>query len=340
MKEFEELLHLPGTLQEEAWLRERLETLSVKEGIALAAASLRQPPSTKAEAINHLLSLSDYDVCFPAGSYSQLGKFCLRYEAHLPEDAIPYTDTEKLGERYEDSHPGLFIGACYVAYPKGTSAPSYDGNGVTIPKDDRWSVKVKLASPTCPEGVWLSLPDLSNILGHPGEVEIALDELHARNLEECTLLDAKCIMLELGDLLAQYESAMELVNDGANLGYILDEQGQGMPHFEERLSAALEYENCHDLRFALNIAQNLQCYEWVSCEDIRKLAERDLKDKGVSEELIHSGCIDLQGYGTEILASAGYVQTHGGSAYVTRNNREFISAYEHNEPQGGTMQMT
>lgn len=220
------------------WLRERLETISVKESFILTAASLWQLPSTMAEAINHLLSL----------------------------------------------------------------------------------------------------PALSNILGRPGDVEIALDELHARNLEECTLLNAKCVMPELGDLMEQYESVMELANDCANLGYILDEQGQGMPHFEERFAAALEYEDYHELRLALDIAQNLQCYEWISCEDIRKRAEQEFKDKGVSEELMHSGCIDLQGYGTEILTSARYVQTRDGSAYVTRNSREFV--YKHSDPQGGIIQMT
>jgi len=338
MDVIEQLRALPGTSQEEAWLRERMEALSVREGIVLDAAMLKEPPNCKADAINHLLSLSSYEVCFPAGSYRQLGEFSLRHTAHLPENALPHVKIDRLGELYEDMHPGLFIGTCYVAYPEKPLEPVYDGNGVAIPEDDSWSVKVKLSSPVCPEGVWLSLPDLAAVLGRPSEVEIALEELCARNLEECTLLDAKCIMPELGDLMKQYESAMELVNDGANLGYILDEQGQGMPHFGERFAAALEYEGCHNLRLALDIAQNLQCYEWKPLEELKELAERELKSRGVTEAFIHSGCIDLEGYGTELLASTGYVPTSDGSAYITRNSREFV--YEYSAPPCGTMQMT
>ena len=40
---------------------------------------------------------------------------------------------------------------------------------------------------------------------------------------------------------------LELVKDGNDPGYALDEQGQGTPHFMERFAAALEYENCRDL---------------------------------------------------------------------------------------------
>lgn len=341
MAEYEKLLHLPGTPQEEAWLRERMETLSVKESFILAAASLRLPPSTKSEAINHLLSLSAYDVCFPAGSYSQLGKFYLRHKAQLPESIMPYMNMDKLGEFYEDKHPGLFIGACYVAYPKDPATPVYDGNGVTIPKDDSWCVKVKLASPSCPEGVWLSLPDyIGNIFGQPDEVELALKELRAQSLDECTILDIKCSVSEVGDLAEQYESIIELANDITKMGYIMNDPYEFIGSNDKRFSAALEYEGCHSLRFAMDIAQNLDCYDWVPAEDVCQKAEQALKEKGVSEELIHSGCIDLQGYGTEILTSAGYVRTRDGSAYVTRNDKEFISAYERSEPQGGTMQMT
>ena len=39
MRDFEYLTALPGTVQEQAWVRERLDTLSVREGIALTAAT-------------------------------------------------------------------------------------------------------------------------------------------------------------------------------------------------------------------------------------------------------------------------------------------------------------
>ena len=167
------LMSLPLMEQEQRWIMERLDTLSVKEQYQLSAAILRtgkleelagktgwelqtailhMDPKVAVDAVNCLLSLEDYQVCFPAGSYAQLGSFYLQHEARLPERAMYYADLEALGRRYEDRHPGLFVGNCYVEYPEHPSAPRYTGQGI-IPEDDGWSMKVKLASSAVPEGV-------------------------------------------------------------------------------------------------------------------------------------------------------------------------------------------
>lgn len=59
MKDFRYLAELPGTSQEQEWLRDRLETLSEKEGIILKAAVEEKPPSTAADAVNDCLGLSE-----------------------------------------------------------------------------------------------------------------------------------------------------------------------------------------------------------------------------------------------------------------------------------------
>lgn len=331
MNEFKELTALPGTDRERGWISERLETLSEKEKIILSAA-LHQPPETMAEAINHLLSLQDYEVCFPAYDYEQLGRFYLRHETSLPESAKYYADQYQLGTLYEDQHPGLFVGNCFVVYPTGQSPSRYAGLDTAIPDDTGWSVKIKLASPSVPEGVWLRLPDYSRTnAGKPDEMELALNALQVSSLDACTLLDAQCCLPEVGNLTEQYSNVVDLVNDGCDLGYTLDEQGQGTPHFMERLAAALEYENCHDLRFALDISQNLHCYEWVSCGSLRAFAAQKLRGHGVSEDILASGCIDMEGYASELLETAGYTLTRNETAYITRNSREFI--YEHSTPK-------
>ena len=352
------LMSLPLMEQEQRWIMERLDTLSVKEQYQLSAAILRtgkleelagktgwelqtailhMDPKVAVDAVNCLLSLEDYQICFPAGSYAQLGSFYLRHESHLPERAMYYADLETLGRRYEDRHPGLFVGNCYVEYPEHPSAPRYTGQGL-IPEDDGWSMKVKLASSAVPEGVWLRLPDYSAMTGRPDEVTLALDEMKTRSLENCMLLDVRCSLPELGNLMEQYDSALELVNDGSDLGYVLDEQGQGMPHFMERCAAALEFEHCRDLRLALDISQNLDCYEWVPCDGLKDFGRRKLLEAGVSEELLDSGCIDLEGYGTDLLEEAGYVQTANESAYITRNNLEFLRDWSAPEEAGLSME--
>ena len=68
MNDFDYLAQLPGRKQERRWLQERLETLSAREGIVLAAALLCNPPKDMVQAINQLQSLDEYTVCLPSFS--------------------------------------------------------------------------------------------------------------------------------------------------------------------------------------------------------------------------------------------------------------------------------
>ncbi len=337
MNEFDHLTTLPGPPDEQAWLRERLETLSVRESYILAA-TMRHPLEDTGEAVRCLHSLGDYGVCFPAGSYEDLGAHYLHRGSHIPKDALPYVDLERLGRIYEDEHPGLFVGQCYVTYPARPTAPSCQESQPSPLRDDGWSVKLKLASPAVPEGVWLRLPGYDgNVVEESDEVVLALNKLKAKSLEECTLLDARCILPEAGDLMEQYDSVTDLARDGEDLGIVLDERGQGEAHWMEKFAAALEYEDCHTLRFALDIGQNLRSYEWVPREDLKISAEGLLMDAKVPQSIIHSGAIDLAGYKAHLLEDAGYVMSRNGSGYIARNAQEFV--YEYSAPLEGGMTM-
>ena len=336
MYDFEGLSTLHGPPQYQAYVKERMETLSVRESYVLTAALMRAPPRDAEETVDCLNSLADYDI-IQAGNYEELGRLSLQ-SIKLPEDVLPYMDFEQLGQMYEDKHPGLFIGHCYVAYPKQPSPPIRQENGAPLLWDDSWSVKLKLASPAVPEGVWLRLPNYDGqVTEKSGEVMLALEELKVKSLKDCTLLDARCVLPEVGDLMKQYDSVTELVRDGDNLGFVLDEQGQGEPHWLEKFAAALEYEGCHTLKYALDISQNMHCYEWVSGEDLADFAARHLRDEGVPEDLIQSGAINLDDYAEDLLETSGYMEASGETGYLLRNSRDFI--YEHAAPEQGGMTM-
>ena len=307
MGEFDHLLDLPGTPQERAWLEERLETLSVREGYVLAADSMRHPPETAAEVINSIQNLSGCEI-HPAGSYEELGRFSLGQASKLPEEVLPYVDFDHIGQQFENDHPGLFIGSCYVEYPKEPPEPAYRGEGTPLPEDSDWSVKLRLASPAVPEGVWLRLPDYDGQTPEKStEVTLALEALRVKSLEDCTLLEARCILPEAGDLMEQYDSVMELVRDGDNLGFILDEQGQGEPHWREKFAAALEYEGCHTLKLALGTPQDVP---W--CDSAPRAGRQE--------------------------AATGYMEASGETGYLIRNSREFVREYTAPEQGGMTMQ--
>ncbi len=326
----QELLQLPGRQDEIEWVKYRLGVMSVKEKIVLSAALQRQPPETMTDTINHILSIPYYDVCAEAGSYAALGEFFLEYESPmtLPSDAFAFVDMEKLGEQYEDLHPGLFVGNSYVAYPEtGSRPPRYDG--IHLPQQDYdWSLRLKLGSAAKPEGVWICLPDYDEISEErPGDIEIAFRELEVEHNGECILLDAKCPLSGVTGLM-EYDDLADLIYDGQNLGIILDEQGQGQPHFIEHFQAALELEGCDSLKGAIEIAQNLRCYDLVLASDLERYGQEALHHEYIQEgSKIFGDCIDYVGYARQVLEQRGFQSVLGGEAYIARNSQTFVSDY-------------
>ncbi len=338
MNDFDYLTQLPGEEREQIWIRERLDTLSVREGMILAAAVSKTSPENTVDAINCLQSLNSHEVRIGAGSYEALGQAYLRNETKMPENAMPFADLEQMGRWYEDKHPGLFVGSCYVEYPKNTPQLVYQGGSSPLPEDNDWSVKLKLASPAVPDGVWVRLPSPST-WGEEDEITLALQELRIQHLNDCILLDAQCILPEAGNLMEQYDNAADLIYDGQELGYVLEERGQGSPTFMERYTAALELEHCHSLQLALDISQNLNCYDWVSRTDLEASATGLLLDAGVSEELIRASGIDLPAYKAHLLEDQGYTRTADESGYIARNSQEFHYQYSTPTPERSGMTM-
>ena len=128
--ERDEILRLPGSAEEKRKLKERLEGLNEQDETVLAAAMLRKPPQCAADMLGHLDSLPDY-ICCPAGSYAQLGAFFLLGEGDISADIENDPELEELGRRYEDEHPGVFIGCTYVQYPEKKEQTAEIRNDIT-----------------------------------------------------------------------------------------------------------------------------------------------------------------------------------------------------------------
>jgi len=308
----------PQTPAENEWLKERLETLSAKESIILSAAIQRNPPENVVDAINLLASLQDYDIRFPVSSYEDLGKhYLVEADLHLSELALAHTDMDALGRAFEDSHPGLLIGDYYVMYPGNARITVYNGTNLAAFKDEDWSVKVRIASAANPDGVWVRLPDYEDLGGGPrDEISIAVRELGVKSIDGCSILDARCILPEAGNLMEQYSDAAELVYDGNNLGYALDERAQGMRGFEQKLAAVMEYENCQTLQDVIRCADEIRQYSFVTKDKLEEYATSELKKAGAPEALIVGGVFDLEGFAKESLTQSGYQLDCSGSVYI------------------------
>lgn len=314
------LLKLPGTEEERDWLEERLETLSVKESIVLVAAVERSPPATMEDAVNCLLSLNEYDV-YPAGSYEQLGEFYLR-EQCVSQEQRPYFDKAALGQWYEDEHPGLFVGGCYVAYPGQKIYNIYDGE--YFPEGAEaldWSVRLKLASERVPEGVWVKLPDREENTGRPDEIRLALDELKVKTIDECTLLDARCVLPIPCDLVSQYEDIKDLMYDGDSLGLFFDAHRNDSPEILDKFLAVLEFEGCRRLDEAVRISEGLDNYDFVTVDTFMDKIADDLSRQSWAQAGDGvKGCFRYSDYAAALAEQQGYSITGDEEFYIRKRD--------------------
>ena len=323
MNKFDAIERLPATPEEKAWLRERLETLSVRESMILSAALISKEIYNGADLINVFQAMQDYEVCYPAGSYAQLGRFYLANETQLPENIPDFIDTEQLGRNYEVEHPGVFIGNSYVEYPNQGPALRYDGTNLSACGDDGWSVKVKLASERCSEGVWLRLPDYEDANdGKPDETRITLDEMGVKAVDECTPLEARCILPQVGDLMEQYDRLSDLIYDGQNLGFVLDEHGQGKAHYMELYAGALEYEDCISLAEALDIAENLNRYDCIPVNGLREYAQKELENQGITLPPLAAEAFQYEEYAALRLQDNGFMLNTTEDAYIGKTQAQ------------------
>ena len=313
----EGLINLPGRPEEQAWLRERLGVMTVREEFAIEAALQRGAPADAKEMVNLLAGLEEYEVVGGIHSYKDLGLYYLEENDTRLLELREYVNLEELGRTCADLHPGLFVGGCYVVYPEREQPEVYDG--IVLPEPDySWSLRLKLASSAVPDGVWLALPDYNDIMDvRPGEIRLALDALGVQTIRGCTLLEARCSLPGITGLEDAYAGRLEdLIYDGQNLGFILQEQNQGQKDFLQTYLWALEHEGCTTLPAALEIAQHLNRYHVVYTDQLQDVAKAELRSAGSTLDPAVAGCFNLERYGLDLLRNKGYIQTADGRAYI------------------------
>ena len=253
---------LEGTEEEKAYLDRRFNEMSVKEQYVLEGAIQIIGIYTAADMINLTEQLSSFDFYYKATDEKSLGEYVVKHKEDASDEILPFINTEKLGTEYHDDFEGAFTNEGYTIERK-TVKQIYDGSNLDKLIGDNWTIKVKVGSKKYPGGLWISLPDYGSFTLEPDELDIALDALGLEKWDEGYLLDAKCIFPNITELKNQYDSIEELIEIGNNLGYACDEQDQGKDFYMEHLESSMEIEGCSRLDFALDISQNLDCYDFV-----------------------------------------------------------------------------
>ena len=257
---------IEGTEKENEYLENRFAEMSVKEKYILEGAVQIVEVNNASDLIDLTEQLSNFDFHYKATDSESLGEYIARHKENAPDDILPFIKTKQLGNEYHEDFNGIFTDKGYI-YQRNILKQIYDGTNLDKMTGDDWTVKIKVGNKDYPEGVWVNLPDYEFSSLEPDEMAIALDALGTNKWSRCALLDAKCVFPNIRELAEQYDSIEELISDGNNFGYVCDEQGQGRAFFTEHLESAMELEGCTRLDFALDISQNLNCYDFAPKED-------------------------------------------------------------------------
>ncbi len=247
----------------------------------------------------------------------------------LPDEVYELLDEEKVGAALRKSDQGVFTSQGYVYRSSKDWQEVYDG--VLLPQQtDSHSGLISLrlktmdSNPDRDEGVWLELP------ADEQAMHWALISLGENTFDTCYIAKAKGILPSLEYQIAGDEDIGKLNT--------LAERIQAFPDNRTlaKYKAVLELEVCSDLDMELDIAENLDCYDYdpviLSPE---AYAEYLLQEAGFDADDPAFSGFDFRDYGERHLQRVGYVPTPYGS--IARNEKPFVPEYTKPEP-GMTMQ--
>lgn len=301
------------------------EQLAAYEG----AVAMRQNedidmPVTVKELINILYNLGSYTFQPGILNDRMLGDMCLMGE--LLADLEPVSDEvfellseEKVGEYLRRSEQGEFTDKGYILRAAKEWREVYDGEHLPEQPeihDGLISLRIESASSSLSvnSGVWLELPaqwkDMEQVLASLGESSFG----------RCVIAEMKSILPPFG-----YEPAGDLYIDKLNL---LVQRIEAFPDVGTlaKYKAAIAMDGCNDLDRMLDIAENLECYDFdrdvLSPADYGKYL---LEEMGVDTADPAFAGFDFSGYGTRRLEASGFCCTPYGS--VGRNDLPFVQEY-------------
>ena len=320
------------TKSEHDWLERRFSNMTEKEKILFQGAMELEKPQEIGHVMRIASQLDCYDLFYGAGDEAALGKFVMESIECSSDAARPFLNAEHLGAAYHQSQNGAFCNGHYVRNIK-LADPFVEEDPTLQPVAGDYAIRVKLASRSNMEGIWVGFPDSGEYIdsNHPDELLLGLDSLQAESLSECIALEVDCCLPQLTGILDQYDSASELVRHAIDFGYVWAEQGQGAPHWLDKWQAVLELEDCHRLDLALDLAQNLQHYEFFP-------RGMDLAAYG-RELAVRNGVIPPSRLITDAFDGAAYAEANMGQYGLSTTDHGYVAwnggerRYEYSQPE-------
>lgn len=289
------------------------------------------------ELINITYSMDDVHIV-SAKNDRELGKFYVDNDFIGAVNSVPpehqkelleLLDYEKIGRRQRESEGGIYHKGFYVVNGSGSWNPVYDGVHLPeISEEPAYVFKLQLAeasftldNPEPDHSVPLLLP------ASDAEILAALERLGTASLEECVFYRCESPIPAL-------EHAFSFSDDIDKMNLLAErirelEQSGELPKFK----AALETACCADIDQALNLAQNLDCFDFYpelsSVEDyaMQKFLNRYQIPKDAPElKLIHFSRLDFKLMEETNLYTTAY-------GIIRRNDKELT--LEYTQPEAG-----
>jgi hypothetical protein len=324
---------LSGSMDETAYLERRFAEMSVRERYLLEGAARLQSIDTAADMINLTEQLDSFSLCLGATDDAALGAYVARCRERIPKKQIPLLDTARWGRDLRERHDGVFTSGGFVEQTSPLRQIYAAGDSLSKLTAGDAAMRLKVASAHCPDGVWLMLPDHEPITGEPDERAAAREVLGVTGWDGAVLLEAKCCLWNITNPARQYATLEQLIDAGNNLGYVLEEQGQGMTCFDEYFRAAMELEGCTRLDEALDISQNLNCYDFIPAEEHWKTFGRRIAERSgiIDPDSAAAPYFDYAAYCKSEIERLGLKRCADG--YIARNDQAFIHEFSEPAPQ-------
>lgn len=278
--------------------------------------------------INITYNLKDCYTINGISNDKDLGEFYVENEMveelrDAPDEVLKYLDYKKIGRSYREAEKGEFIGGSYVVNHNIEFEEVYDG--INLPEQPQETDYVfnlllengveELKDNT---GQWLSFP------ASPEEINEILRHLKATSLDDCFIARSESILPRMDNSFS-FSEDIEKISVLADRIKELKSQGM-LPQYK----AVLEFMDCTDIDLALDLAQNLDCFDFYpemsSPEDYGRLAL--LKISGLKPDDIAFKYLEFIHYGCAMMEQDGASTTEYG--LVLRNEKEL--ALEYSQP--------
>lgn len=339
LKLFDLLDGLEMTKSQYEWLARRFENMTAKEALLFRGAMQIEQPQATCDVMQIANQLEHYELLYGAGNDFALGNFVMEHIFYPSSQTREFLDPVKVGAAYRQKDGNTFCDGNFIRLSSPLDL-SQNSDPAMLPDRGDYGIRVKLASRNNMEGIWVGFPDTSEYMdsSHPDELLLALDALDAETLTECIAVDVDCCLPQLRDILSQYDSAAELIRHAIDFGYVWAEQGQGEPRWLDKWQAVMELEDCHQLDYALDLAQNLHCYNFMPRDmEVAEYGRLLAKQDGVyPNDALLAECFDAEGYANQKMKNLGLSAAEHG--YVSWNGSEIL--YEYSQPPSSpTMSM-